>query len=259
MRSARATGSDSIGSAPGASLQAIPESTSEEGTGSRLPWLPSESQANSAGGAPSDSIASSIIRRISASPTIEITLLMWAVARSARWSVMTVERSLPAASRSSSFVFASAMAPRRTNGVCASAATRSMPTITPSTSDRDERTGTWRTLLSSIASITSAPVCSAPTVTIGAVITSLTGASTGTPPTITRERKSRSVTIPSTPSRCGRAPRSRLFKPCARPPPAARFQARRSPAADESAPAPAAPSLLRRRCCSRRRRLACGA
>ena len=95
LRSARATRLGLIGSVSGVSLHAIPESTSEEGIGSRLPWLPSESQANSDGGAPSDSIASSIIRRISASPTTEITWLIWAGARSARWSVMTVERQPP--------------------------------------------------------------------------------------------------------------------------------------------------------------------
>jgi hypothetical protein len=173
---------------------------SEEGTGSRLPWLPSESQENSAGGGPFDSIASSIIRRISASATTEITSLMWAGTRSARWSATTVKGRRPAASSSCSFVFASAIARRRTKGVCASAATTSIPTTTPSTSDRDERMGTWRTSLSSIASITSAPVCSAPTVTTGAVITSLIGASTGTPPTTTRERRSLSVTIPRLPS-----------------------------------------------------------
>ncbi len=65
-----------IGSGSGASRHDIPESTSEEGTASRLPWLPSAIQQNSAGGVPSESIASSISRRINASATTEITWLI---------------------------------------------------------------------------------------------------------------------------------------------------------------------------------------
>ena len=45
------------GSCSGTSLHAIPESTSDEGYGSRLPWLPSDIQQNSVGGGPSVSIA----------------------------------------------------------------------------------------------------------------------------------------------------------------------------------------------------------
>ena len=80
----RRRGSAEIGSGSGAPLQAIPESTSEDGTGSRLPWLPSDIQVNSAGGGPADSTASSITREISASATAEVTSLTWNGATSAR-------------------------------------------------------------------------------------------------------------------------------------------------------------------------------
>ena len=50
----------------------MPESMSDDGTASRLPWLPSESHAKSDGGGPTDSTTSSIVRLISASATTEI-------------------------------------------------------------------------------------------------------------------------------------------------------------------------------------------
>ena len=86
------------GSCSGTSRHAIPESTSEEGTGSRLPWLPRDIQQNSAGGGPSLSMPSSIILAISASATAEVTSLTWSGESSARWSVTTVEFRRPAIS-----------------------------------------------------------------------------------------------------------------------------------------------------------------
>jgi hypothetical protein len=65
-------GSDPLDSCSDSSSHVIPESTSEEGTVSRLPWLPSASQAKSAGAVPLDSIASSIVRRISGGPRLEV-------------------------------------------------------------------------------------------------------------------------------------------------------------------------------------------
>ena len=51
-RAARKQLTVGCGAGSGWSAQAIPESTSEEGTASRRPWLPSASQANSTGGGP---------------------------------------------------------------------------------------------------------------------------------------------------------------------------------------------------------------
>ena len=88
------------------------------------------------------------------------------------------------------------LAPKR-KGRASSAATRSMPPSTPSNSPLGERTPTWRTSLSSIASITSAPAASAPTVVSCSDTTSPTGASTDIPSATTRSRRSPSVTIRS--------------------------------------------------------------
>ena len=135
---------DEIGSDSASSLQARPESMSEEGTGSRRPWLPSESQANSAGGGPSESIPISIIFRISESATAEITALIWPEGSSALCRAITVELSRLAASCSSCLLVALAISRRSSKGARVSAATRSMPTITPRISDREEKTGTCR-------------------------------------------------------------------------------------------------------------------
>ena len=104
VEASRRRGSVAIGSGSGRSRQAMPESTSEEGIGSRLPWLPSDIQAELGRRRPRDSIASSIIRTTRASETAEMTSLTWTGASSARWSVTTVERSRPAASCSSVLV-----------------------------------------------------------------------------------------------------------------------------------------------------------
>ena len=66
-----------VGPGPsGPSPQDMPESTSEDGTASRRPSLPSANQANSAGGGPSCSTAISIMRRIRASKTTEMIELI---------------------------------------------------------------------------------------------------------------------------------------------------------------------------------------
>ena len=110
---------------------------SEEGTGSRRPWLPSESQANSAGGGPSESIPISIIFRISESATAEITALIWPEGSSA----MQGDHGRAQPPRGILQLLL-ARRPRdlasQQQGARVSAATRSMPTITPRISDREE-------------------------------------------------------------------------------------------------------------------------
>ena len=54
----------------------------------------------------------------------------------------------------------------------------------------DERTGTWRIPRSSMVNISSAPVCSAPAVNAGALITSSIGVCRERPAATTRERRS---------------------------------------------------------------------
>ncbi len=71
------------------------------------------------------------MRAISASATAEVTSLTWDGASPARWRATTVELRRLAASVSSRLFRALAIARRRTNGERVSAATRSMPTITP--------------------------------------------------------------------------------------------------------------------------------
>ena len=71
------------------SSQTIPKSTSEDGTASRRPWLPSESQPNPVGGGPAASTASSTILRISVSKTTEMIPLICLGASPPWWRPIT--------------------------------------------------------------------------------------------------------------------------------------------------------------------------
>ena len=181
------------------SAQAIPESASDDGIASRRPKLPSESHARSAGGGPCSATASSINRRTSASTTTDSTPLMRMAARPAACIAISVARSCGTVARRPAASDASAIARRSMIGVWVSFASRSTSVATPISSPPLETTGTCRMPRSIISSISSSPVCSGRTVTTGVVITSPTGVSTGRPAATTRERRSRSVTIPNSP------------------------------------------------------------
>ena len=167
---------------------------------SRRPKLPSESQPISTGAGPCSAIASSISRRTSASTTTESTPLIRLAGRPAACIAINVEFRWPTVGRRAARSPASAIARRSMSGVCVSLARRSMSVATPMSSPALETTGTWRMPRSIISSISSSPVCSGRAVITGAVITSPTGVSSGRPAATTRERRSRSVTIPSSPS-----------------------------------------------------------
>jgi hypothetical protein len=116
---------------------------------------------------------------------------------SASWSAITERGIRSAASRTSPTSLASSIARRTTRGVRASAASRSTSVTTPIGSPLSEMTGRWRTPLSIMASISSLPSSSRPTVKAGALIAALIGASVGMPSATTRTRRSWSVRIPS--------------------------------------------------------------
>ena len=148
------------------------------------------------------------MRRTNASTTTETIELMLAGPAPASSIPITAESSSPAGRRNASKLVASSIARLSMNGVRVSAASRSMWLTTPSSSRRAEITGMCWTPLSSIVTISSATGCSASAVITGVVITSLIGVSSGNPAAIARERRSRSVTIPSSPS-----PRSTRIEP----------------------------------------------
>ena len=154
------------------------ESTSDEGTTSRRPRLPSANQDTGQGGAPSSSTANSISLRVSASVTTAMIEAIWAGGYSASFRAITAGRSSPAARRRPSTSSASSIARRSANGARASAASRSLSLRTPRTSPWGQTTGACRMSRSSISSITSAPSRSGVTVNAGKLITSVTGAST---------------------------------------------------------------------------------
>ena len=122
-------------------------------------------------------MASSIIRRISASETAETTSLMWNGRTPAWWSVTTVERRRLAASRSSSLVARSGDGPAKHEGGAGLRGDEVDGDDHAQWLSRTQKTGTCRMSWSSMVSITSAPVWSPPTPITGALIAAFTGSS----------------------------------------------------------------------------------
>jgi hypothetical protein len=193
----RVTYSPTSASGTPASCQAAALSTSEDGTASRRARLPDTNQVNGAGGSPAAATASSISRRVSASITTERTAATCSAATRASLRATIIEFSPAAAAASSAGLAARAMARRSRNGWRACADIRSASSTTPRTWPAADRTGTWWMLRSSMSSRTSPASRPAGTVYAGSVMTAETGVSGLRPAATTRERKSRSVTMPS--------------------------------------------------------------
>ena len=168
---------------------------------SRRPKLPSESHANSAGGGPCSATASSINRRTSASTTTESTPLIRLAARPAACIAISVARSCADGRPEAGDVGRVGDRPpqhdRRVGLVCEQVDVGGDADQFAAARDAPGRGGCPGRSSAASARRRSAP---GRTVTTGVVITSPTGVSTGRPAATTRERRSRSVTIPSSPS-----------------------------------------------------------
>ena len=163
---------------------------------SRRASLPNASHAHRTGGSPSRAIPSSRNRRVRASIVTAITCPTSTGSTLVSTSAATTSgRSRPCAT-TAAWSAARSIALLRANGDCRARPSRSVSVTMPTTVPVPSVTGRWWIPRSSIPRSTSPTRVSADTVTIGLVTISATVASELRPAARTRERRSRSVTIP---------------------------------------------------------------